>query len=153
MNAVASKPEPPPQKTSTEKSPIPILSMIGALLSIGIYFPNISVYAVSVCMIPLVMLSAFLTNYYGIYMAVPSVGALALLGGYTALNYLNRDSIDTMPGNWKAYNTIIGALVSAHFVFLMIGKGFKQLTWVTFSGLLLFVLMQYVISTHFRTNG
>lgn len=146
MNSVDPKP-------LQERTPIPIFAMIGALISVGIYFPNASVYAVSLCIVPLVMLSAFLTNLYGIYMAIPSIGTLALLGGYTVLNYFNRESIDKMPGNWNAYNTIIGALVTAHFVFLMIGKGFKQLTWVTFTGLLLFVLMQYVISTHFRTNG
>jgi hypothetical protein len=135
------------------RTPVPILAMIGALISVGIYFPQSSVYAVSLCIIPMLMLAGFLSNIDGFYMAIPTIGALAVLGGYTILTYFNRDSIDSMPGNWNAYNTIIGALVSAHFVFLMIGKGFKQLTWVTVTGLLLFVLMQYVISIHFRTNG
>ena len=147
MNAVDPKPKP------QQNTPIPILAMIGALISVGVYFPKASVYAVSLCIVPMLMLAGLLASLDGVYMAIPTIGAMALLGGYTILNYFNRDSIDVMPGNWNAYNTIIGALITAHFVFLMIGKGFKQLTWVTFTGILLFVLMQYVVATHFRTSG
>jgi len=132
---------------------VPICAMLGAIISVGMYFPQAAIYATSVAVFFLILLSGFVFSEFGIYVAIPTVGALGVLVVYVALHYFNRDLLGAMPKNWYGYHTVISALVSAHFVFLMIGKGFKVMTWVTMTGLLFFVLLQYIIATHFRTNG
>jgi hypothetical protein len=128
-----------------------ILAVVSTVSSIGMLWTKQLIYVLPVILVLLIFQTVLWASNPSVFMA--NIMTFTALLWYFILQYFNKNSLDVMPKNWYTQNTIISYVTTAHFLFLVVGKFFLQLTWLTMATLLVLVTMQHVTATHFKTDG
>jgi hypothetical protein len=130
----------------------PILPLVSAATSAGLFFPKQMMYILPV-ILTLMLVQAQMVASTDPVLFGSMFGSFAILLWYWILQYTNRQALDKMPENWYNNNIVIAVVTIVHFLFLAMGGMFSQGTYVTMAVLVVMVTLQHVTATHFRTNG
>jgi hypothetical protein len=129
-----------------------IFALVTVALSFGMGWSKQLMYVLP-CILFFIILQCGMLASTNFPLFFANIFTFGVLLWYFILQYFNRNTVGDMPENWYAYNTVIMWVTAGHFLFMAIGGFFKQLTWVTMATLVVFVTMQHIISTRFKTDG